>query len=180
MLARIAHALAGDVARHEYATGYLDALEAAGVTGTIDRASLPSGPRAFVAFLENFSKQHVAEQTLSVYAPDAWLNDTLKTTRGASAIRDYFTETAEMLAQMEAQVLEATGQARSWFFRWTMTMRFESLNRGQSIRSIGASHVVFDAQDRVLVHQDYWDSGTWFFLAVPVAGQVIDRVKRRL
>ena len=67
-----------------------------------------------------------------------------------------------------------------YYFRWVMDMRLKKVARGKTLRSPGISVVRFDAQGRVLIHQDYWDSSTGFFEHVPVVGWGSRAIKARL
>ena len=51
----------------------------------------------FERFLGHLDEQTARQDTEKVYAPDAFLNDTLKTIHGSPAIRDYFIKTAQGL-----------------------------------------------------------------------------------
>ena len=48
----------------------------------------------FENFLGHLDEKTAREDTTKVYAPDAFLNDTLKTLHGSVPIRDYFIKTA--------------------------------------------------------------------------------------
>ena len=179
MLAAIIAACAGDMARHDYVKDY-ETVVAQAELPAIDAASLPDGPARFLAYLDNFSADTVANRTMEVYAEDAYLNDTLKTIRGNDEIREYFVETFTKVEALEASVVEVSGSGKSWFFRWQMTMQFEDLNDGEPAVSVGVSHIIFDDEGRVKVHQDYWDAASHFFVMVPIAGKIITRVKNGL
>lgn len=179
MITALLSACAGNPERHNYVSGYDAALSAADYPQH-DPGNLPDFARRFHDYLAGFSAETVASRTTEVYAEDAYLNDTLKTVRGNTAIRDYFAETFDRVRALDASVEEVVGHGRSWFYRWRMTLTFEDLNKGRPLVSIGVSHVVFDEDGRVAVHQDYWDAATFFFTAVPVAGKLIDKVKDSL
>ena len=134
----------------------------------------------FQSFLATFAEDTLRRDTTAVYAPDAWFNDTLKTVRGAEAIRAYYLGT---IANTESITVEFTDVARSdndYYFRWVMDVRFRAFARGRTVRTIGMTHVRFDANGRVLLHQDYWDSTQGFFEYVPVIGPVIRAIKNRI
>jgi hypothetical protein len=60
-----------------------------------------------------------------------------------------------------------------------MSLRFKRLRRGVLTRSFGMSHIRFDAEDRVALYQDFWDSAAGLFEHVPVVGGLIRTIKRR-
>ena len=116
-----------------------------------------------------------------VYAPEAFLNDTLKTVRGAQAIEDYFLETARSLVYAKVEFDDTLRASDgSYYLRWRMRMESKVIKKGEEIRTIGMTHLRFDKEGRVLVHQDYWDSGRGVFEHIPVIGTGIRMVKKRL
>jgi hypothetical protein len=179
MLATLISACAGNQAKHSYVEDYRAELEKARLAA-FSPDSL-TGPAAdFHRFLDGFSAEMVADETTNVHAKNAYLNDTLKTVRGNEAIRDYFVETFENVESVEAQVVDVVGSGRSWYFRWHMTIVFDGLNKGEPSESIGVTHVVFDDDGKVAIHQDYWDAASAFFVLLPIAGPMINAVKDRL
>ena len=64
--------------------------------------------------------------------------------------------------------------------RWEMMIRFRKLADNEPTYSTGMSHLRFDGDGRIVFHQDYWDATAGFFQHVPVVGQLIGWVKRRL
>ena len=61
-------------------------------------------------------------------------------------------------------------------------MDFEApkLRKGEVIRTIGMTQIRFNAEGKVVLHQDYWDSAAGFFEHLPVTNQMINTVKKRL
>jgi hypothetical protein len=51
---------------------------------------------------------------------------------------------------------------------------------GETVQSIGMSHIRFNSAGQVVLHQDYWDSGSNLFEHIPVVGWLIRRIKARL
>jgi len=132
-----------------------------------------AGIRRFQDFLAHLDEKTAREDTEKVYAPDAYLNDTLKTIHGASAIRDYFIKTAKGLDSMTVTFDDLAVSGRNYYFRWTMDTRMKNLARGKNVRTIGITMVRFDGEGRVILHQDFWDSAQGVWEHVPVMGGVI-------
>ena len=61
-----------------------------------------------------------------------------------------------------------------------MTLRFKNLQRGKDTTSIGMSHIRFNSEGQVVLHQDFWDSSAGLFEHMPALGWMIRAVKRRL
>lgn len=132
-------------------------------------------------FLSRIDADSVRSQTLTVYAPDAYLNDTLVSRRGATNIQTYFQATVEAAESITANIEDVTRSADGFYYvRWTMDVRMKKVAAGETIRTLGITLVRFDDQGRVLIHQDYWDSAAGLWDHVPGIGRGIRWIKGRL
>lgn len=140
--------------------------------------------RAAIARLKDFlgvmTEATVAAKTRLAYAPDAYLNDTLKTLHGAPAIETYFLDTVRNSESVTVEFEDVVESGGFYYFRWVMDVKMKKIRAGETIRTIGITHVRFDEQGRVRLHQDYWDSTTGLFEHVPVLGAGIRAIKARL
>ena len=134
----------------------------------------------FENFLAHLDEKTAREEAEKVYAPDAFLNDTLKTIHGAPAIRDYFIKTAQGLESMTVCFDDVAVSGNTYYFRWTMDTRMKNLSRGKNVRTIGVTMVRFDPQGRVILHQDFWDSAQGVWDHVPVLGVVIRWIQSKI
>ena len=134
----------------------------------------------FSDFLCSLTPEGVKDKTRQVYAEDAYLNDTLKEVRGVANIEAYFLKTAQAATRITVQVHDVAASGGNYYFRWTMEIVHPKLAAGRPTLSIGMSHVRFDPQGKVVLHQDYWDSGSGFYAHLPVLGRLINWVKGRL
>jgi hypothetical protein len=134
----------------------------------------------FVDFISRLSEENIRAKTRKVYAVDAYLNDTLKESIGIDRIEAYFVETARAAEEITARVEDVAESGGNYYFRWTMNVRFKKFKKGETVRSIGMSHIRFNSAGQVVLHQDYWDSGGNLFEHIPVVGWLIRRIKARL
>jgi hypothetical protein len=133
------------------------------------------------AFLSDINATSVRDRTLDVYAPDAYLNDTLVTRRGATNIQAYFLATADAAESVTATIEDVTRAGDgTYYFRWVMDVRMKKVAKGETIRTLGITQVRFDESGRVLIHQDYWDSAAGLWEHVPVIGRGIRTIRARL
>jgi len=130
-------------------------------------------------FFSAMTEESVREQTRQVYAPEAYLNDTLKSLSGAAAIEDYFIATVRNAESVTARFEDVAESGGNYYFRWVMDTRLKKLRPGQTIRTIGVTLVRFDAQGRILLHQDFWDSTAGVFEHVPGVGTAIRGIKAK-
>lgn len=135
----------------------------------------------FRQFFSDFSPNKVDQLLDQTYAEDIWFNDTLKTVEGRAALKHYLKDSASAVDACRVEIHEVirSPQADYWF-RWSMMIRFKRFKRGVDTHSIGMSHLRFDREGRVRLHQDYWDSTSGLFQHVPVLAALIGLIKRRL
>lgn len=132
-------------------------------------------------FLGNWGVESIQTNTVQVYAPDAWLDDTLKTVRGATNIQSYFLRTAQNTESLTVQFDDVTRSGDGlYYFRWVMDNRLKSVAKGETLRTLGITVIRFDVQGRVTIHQDYWDSAAGLFDHIPFVGYGVRAVKARL
>jgi SnoaL-like domain len=141
-------------------------------TGAIER---------FKTFFADFSPGKVERLVDLTYAPDVYFNDTLKEIQGRDVLRPYLQHSAEAIDACKVQVLDVIANgAGDYFYRWTMMIRFKRFKPGVDTHSIGMSHIRFNADGLVVLHQDYWNAADGLFQHVPVLGWMIRAIKRRV
>lgn len=156
-----------DAYRHQLAKGGARASQA-----DIDR---------FTTFLKQIgSADSVRTNTAKVYASDAWLNDTLVTKHGAGEIEAYFLKTCESMKSCQVTIDDVSESGGNYYVRWTMIVSADALSHGEPVHSIGITQVRFDETGKVVLHQDFWDSGSAFFGRLPVSGGAIGIIRKRL
>ena len=135
----------------------------------------------FARFFSDFSPDKVERLVDQTYAPDVWFNDTLKTLRGRDALRTYLRHSAEAVESCRVEILDTLSNDRGdYYIRWTMVIRFRRFKRGEDTQTIGMSHLRFDRNGLVQLHQDYWDSTAGLFEHIPLLGAAIRAIKRRV
>jgi len=131
-------------------------------------------------YFSTMTADSVRAQTRLVYAPEAYLNDTLKSLNGAAVIEDYFLVTVLHAESVTVRFEDVAESGGNYYFRWVMDTRFKKLRAGETLRTIGMTLIRFDAHGRVLLHQDFWDSTAGVFEHVPGVGKAIRGIKAKL
>ncbi len=129
------------------------------------------------AYFADMSLESVAAQTANVYAPDAYLNDTLAAVEGSAAIEGYFARSLESATALRVRFLDTARSGADYYIRWEMLVEASGLNGGKPVVSYGVSQIRFDAEGRVLVHKDFWDAATGLHEQLPVVGSLVRRVR---
>jgi hypothetical protein len=138
------------------------------------------GIKRWQALLADFSESNIRGKTAAVYAEKTFFNDTIKTLTSAEAIEEYLLETAAMLQYGTVSYDDVVESGDDVYIRWRMVYRSKTLSKNQDIVTIGMSHLRFDNEGKVVLHQDFWDSTRGIFEHVPLIGSGIRAVKKRL
>lgn len=178
--------LLNSAAKTDAATAQVDGFMQA--VSSLSPASLVAGSELEKQALDRFTNylksigdpKIVAEQTQLVYARDAFLNDTLVTHRGLDAIREYFLKTSKTVTTFDVTIQDVVRSGDHYYIRWLMDFAAPAMNGGKAVRSIGMSQIHFDAEGKVTLHQDFWDSGTHFYAHLPVASGVIGYIRKQI
>ncbi|MDT8408191.1 MAG: nuclear transport factor 2 family protein [Wenzhouxiangellaceae bacterium] len=139
-------------------------------------AGIESGLHGFRRVFSHLTDPAIDQHIRSVYAPTMYFNDALKTYRDHDRLADYMAHTASRLASSSLRVDQVIRDQADVYLRWTM--HFESQAAGRSIRSesIGMTHLRFDADGRIVLHQDFWDSASGLYRHLPVIGPLMRRI----
>lgn len=139
------------------------------------------GLEAWKGLLADLSRENVEGKASRVYAETTFFNDTLKTLLGGEAVESYLVETAELLHSGSVEYGDTVRSSDgTWYVRWEMVYSGKKLAGGEPIRTIGMSHLAFDEEGRVVMHQDFWDSTRGIFEHIPVVGGQLRFIKKRL
>lgn len=161
---------------------YKRALQQAGENGPKPGSSEEKAAvERFSTFLQNIhDAEFIRTHTALTYAADAYLNDTLVTHHGVPEIQAYFLQTSAAMTHYEVTIDDVARSGADIYVRWTMVFAAPALAGGTQVHSTGISQVRFDSNGLVAFHQDFWDSGANFFGHAPVAGNLIEFIRRRL
>lgn len=134
----------------------------------------------FADFVSQMSPESMREKVGQVYAADAYFNDTLKEIVGVQAIEEYMVRSMEATESVRVVVDDISGSGGDYYVRWTMDIHFKKYNDGQVARSVGISHLRFNADGKIVLHKDYWDAAGGLYEYLPVVGGLMRWIKGRL
>jgi hypothetical protein len=158
----------------------LERLESEGsqlpIEGEEERAAL----EGFKAALSDFKAPDFRDRLARVYASRLFFNDTLKTMRSGSDLVDYLCGSADALESGRVEFLDVSSSRGNHYLRWRMRLRFERIAGGSELDSVGMSHIRFDRDGKVVLHQDFWDAAGGLFEHLPAIGWAIRGVRKRL
>lgn len=155
---------------------YLEALEThLGATQGIDE-----GLARFEMAYEDLTDPDLGNAVDAIYADALFFNDTVHTFTDKQALKAYMTQTGANLNRSEVEIHQVLTDGPDVFVRWTMYFQVGDGDDAIRSTSIGISHLRFNAEGQVVVHQDYWDSASALYSHLPIVGFVLRAAQDRL
>ncbi|WP_158083140.1 nuclear transport factor 2 family protein [Methyloprofundus sedimenti] len=134
----------------------------------------------FADLYNHLNHNHVANQVTKTYAESLYFNDTLVTIDNREELIKYLEQTQQEVESMSLEVIQVFSKDEDVFVQWKMQTEFTIMGKHSNVNSIGISHLRFNEEGKIILHQDYWDSTNGFFQHIPVIGGLILWVKNRL
>ncbi|MDX1381589.1 MAG: nuclear transport factor 2 family protein, partial [Xanthomonadales bacterium] len=116
---------------------------------------------------------HLEQKLESFYAPDLWFNDTLATITNRDDLVRYMLATGEKVESMDVQILDAFSRGPDVFMRWGMQLEFKAGWRTARTDTVGMTHLRFNDDGQVILHQDFWDNAEGIFREVPLVRRAV-------
>ncbi len=157
-----------------------DAYELALERFTGQTSAIDEGVASFSAGYGDLTQDELAERIRELYAPDLYFNDTIHTFNDRDALVDYLVRTGESLDESRVEVRQVVRDGADVFLRWSMEFRTRAAGKDIHSQSIGMTQLRFDEQGRVVLHQDFWDSGHALYAHLPIVGFFVRRAHNRL
>lgn len=168
-------ACTGDYHPGDFAADYGEAL-----------ARYPGAPvheawaATFVETYGDFTGKQLSQRLRDLYAEELFFNDTLHSIHDRAALVDYLQRTSERLDDMTLTILDSSRQGADLYLRWMMTTDFRVGFRDIEAETAGMTHLRFNEQGEVILHQDFWDSRQGVFEHIPVVGGVLRWIRNGL
>jgi ketosteroid isomerase-like protein len=133
-------------------------------------------------FIETYRKLNGDNLHLlsSIYAEDIVFIDPAHTIQGIDNLMSYF---ASMYSNINSASFHFNNTFRSGdqaYVQWTMEFSHPKLAGGKLISFPGVSSLIFNVNEKVIQHQDFFDMGAMLYEHLPLFGRVIKSIKKRL
>lgn len=133
----------------------------------------------FVALFNGLGDDHPAIGVEDVYAADLYFSDSLMHTSKRSDVVAHFDRMRSADTSVSLLVHDRVIKGQDVYVIWSMTARFTPLGRESRSDTLGITHLRFDADGRIVLHQDFWDTGLGFYAHVPIIGYGVRAVGNR-
>jgi len=177
----VVFAMAGCLARGETMDSFNEnRYEQALVEFAGSPLAISQGIEAFKAAYADLTSGQLEKQMAALYAPTIYFNDTIHTFETRDELVDYLIRTSSRITESRVEVRQTLRQDNDVFLRWTMEFRSRAMGRDVHSKSIGMTHLRFNDQGQVLLHQDFWDSGHGLYAQLPVVGFFVRRAHQQM
>ncbi len=151
------------------------------IIDTIPPSVRVSDPAAKFLTLFGDFKQGTTDIVINqLYADEFYFNDTFKTFRNRNDLAKYLKSTAQEVDLTTVDILDVSKSETDYYLRWVMHMKFTAKGREVDSRSIGMTQIRFNAEGKVILHQDYWDGAEGFYQHLPIVGYIVTKIKSGL
>ena len=158
-----------------YPAQYRQALDDFAGQSNVDSAVI----ERFVDFLANLGGPNTGENAALLYAEDLHFSDALMVTRDKETVVDHFTRLGNAGTRVDVEIHQTLQSDKDVYLIWSMQAYFTPIRKEVTSDTLGVTHVRFDKTGRVILHQDFWDSGLGFYSHIPVLGAGVRAVGRR-
>ncbi len=134
----------------------------------------------FKAVYADLKGPNLADRINAAYAQDLYFNDTLHTFSDRAGLSKYLQETAARVDSVQVDVDRVIVDGADVWLKWRMSTRARALGRTMQADTIGMTHLRFDDDGLVVLHQDYWDSTEGVFSHIPFVGGLVRWTRNRL
>jgi len=176
VLAGLAWLLTRPAAPKPFAEAYQRALQ----MHPGENSAIEAGLKEFAAVYGNLTHPEIGKRVERLYADPMYFNDSLKTFQSRQPLVDYMKATADMLEDSSVDIQQVLRDGSDVFVRWNMKFRSSAMGKEISSESIGMTHLRFDAEGRIVLHQDFWDSAAGLYRNLPVVGYALKQVDKRM
>lgn len=132
-----------------------------------------------IRFYEGLSPAGLAEIS-RIYAAEAAFKDPFNEVCGVDAIERVFRHMYTQVHEPRFRVVSHLAEQGEAWLAWEFRFRFRGWRSSEVQLVRGATHLRFAPDGLVLAHRDYWDSGEELFAKLPLLGNLMGWLRRRL
>ncbi len=115
-----------------------------------------------------------------IYAENVHFIDPVHQINGLDNLTAYFAVLYENIISIEFLFDQPVTTGNKGAVQWQMIFRHKRLAGGKQLSLHGASFIEFNQRKKVCEHHDYFDLGTMVYEHIPLVGNLIRTVKKRI
>ena len=134
----------------------------------------------FKKLFGDFKAGATEEIIRQTYAKEFYFNDTFVVLTNIEDLVPHMINTAQNTKSTTVEILDSAFSGTDYYIRWVMVMEFKAKGKNVYSRSIGMTQLRFDAEGKIIFHQDFWDSAEGFYQHLPYIGYFIRKIRSKL
>ena len=135
--------------------------------------------RRFRAFLAGLGPDTL-DSVDAVAAPTIHFRDPFNDAIGREAVKKVYAALFEEIDLGRFTVSDCACSATACYVRWQFSSRPRRLGKGHPWSIDGVSELRFDQAGLIATQVDYWDAGRHVYERLPLFGQLMRRIRKRL
>ena len=164
-----------DKSNSAYPNAYREALSDFPGDRTVDEETI----NEFTQFLMNLGQPGAAATASELYAEELHFSDALMHTRDRETVVTHFDGLGKAGTTVDVEMHQTLISGADVYLVWSMRATFKPIIRTVESDTLGITHLRFNEQGQVVLHQDFWDSGLGFYAHLPLLGGVVRAVSKR-
>lgn len=135
-------------------------------------------PNDYASFFENIKKETKLEEYKKYFDDEAIFKDPFHEVCGTKAIYEVFQKMFENLDHTKFDVTEIVSNKNIAYIKWDFHFSFKKKDEKHSFT--GVSRVVFNENNKVTVHEDYWDAAHNIYENFPILSSLLKFAKSKI
>ncbi len=133
----------------------------------------------FTEFLSKLGSKKTGVRAGQLYASELHFSDALMMTRDRDRVVEHFQGLVDAGTAVQVEILQTLVSEADVYLIWSMQAEFTPVRQSVVSETIGVTHLRFNEAGRVVLHQDFWDTGLGLYQHIPVLGRVVKSINRR-
>ena len=128
--------------------------------------------KAYRKCLEKLDAENLDELQHHV-TRDVYFEDPFYSVHGVGKMQEVFSVLFNQVEDIEFTIVDYVASERAVYFSWTLL----GILNGKEWFVKGVTHLIFNREDKVVRHVEYWDAATQFYERLPLIGLIIRYIK---
>ena len=134
-------------------------------------------PEPLIRWFENLSPETL-DALPRFYAADAEFKDPFNEVRGVESIKHIFRHMFTQVAEPRFVVGSRFHGDDGVMLLWDFHFRTRAPLPARAMTARGATHLRFNAEGKVILHRDYWDTAEELYAKLPLVGVLMRGLQR--
>ncbi len=132
----------------------------------------------YASFFENIKEDTKKQEYKKYFSEEVNFKDPFHQVEGIENIYNIFQNMFQNLDNTKFDVTEIVSNKKIAYLKWDFTFSFK--NKKEINRFTGVSRVVFDENNKVLIHEDYWDAAHNIYEKFPILSSLLKFAKSKI